>query len=190
MVDNLLKDRRMESIYNFARFIDPKAFKNIKLSSTDVKFLQKEDNNYQLVKDICSKIIFKLDFENPRFKEFCNVINNKEISGEVLTTRHSRIRFVSRFVLKNNHNPKKGLEQDCREKAKILKDALETNIDKANCFCYINSKGSSPQFYLKAPELGKYIKVTLNNNGTIHTIYEDAKKEIKDIEEKENKKTE
>ena len=190
MVDNLLKDRRMESIYNFARFIDPKAFKNIKLSSTDVKFLQKEDNNYQLVKDICSKIIFKLDFENPRFKEFCNVINNKEIFGEVLTTRHSRIRFVSRFVLKNNHYPQKGLEQDCREKAKILKDALETNIDKANCFCYINSKGSSPQFYLKAPELGKYIKVTLNNNGTIHTIYEDAKKEIKDIEEKENKKAE
>lgn len=185
MVDNILKDRRMESIYNFARFIDPKAFRSINLSSTDVKFLQKEDKRYQLIKDLCSKIIFKLDFENPRFKEFCDAINNKEIFGEVLKTRHSRIRFVSRFVLKNNPEPAKGLEHDCREKAELLKDAIEANIDKCNYFCYINSKGASPQFYLKAPELGNYIKVTLNNNGTIHTIYEDAKKELKDIEEKE-----
>lgn len=63
---------------------------------------------------------------------------------------------------------------------KILLDALDREADKCNYFCYVHTKGFAPQFYLREKELGNYIKITLNEEGTIHTIYEDVKKELLD----------
>lgn len=114
MVDNIIKDRRMESVYNFARYINPEAFKDYSLSSTDVKFLTKDDEKYKNIKDICSKIILNIDFENPKLKEFCEVVNDENIWSGILTTRHSKIRFLSRFVLKDNPTP--DLQDDTAKK--------------------------------------------------------------------------
>lgn len=181
MMDNIIKDRCMDSVYNFAKFIEPQTFKKIKLSSNDIKNLSKDDKDYKRIKALCNNIVLHLNDNNPRAKEFCDVMNNNDLFEDIITSRHARIRFLTRFVLKDNQKPKQGLENECKQKMEILKKALEKETNSCNYFCYIHPKGYAPQFYLKNIGLGVYVKITLNNNGTIHTIYEDSRKETKMI---------
>ncbi len=174
MIDGVLKDNQIDSVYNFVKYISPEALKNIKLNSDEVKYLEKGDELYKQIANVCMKKLVNIDFNSPKVKEFVELIGNDDIFGSVLPSRHARIRFVTRFVLKNN--PKAKLTEECKDKIKILQKEIDNELDKCNYFCYCNGNGTAPQFYLKGSKLGNYIKVTLNDTGAIHTIYEDFRK--------------
>ena len=186
LVDNLLKDRRVDSVFSFVKYINPDALKEFDLTSDDVKFLTKDDERYKKIKDICSNEIVNLDPENPKLFDIYEVMQNKEIFGSLFTTTHSKLRFITRFVLKNNPTIQ-NLPFRCNYKVSTLRKELDTNLKNFNILCFSSSKGLAPQFYNYDSKLGQYIKITLNASGNIHTIYEDNTKELK---KKENNTTE
>ena len=179
LADNLLKDRMIDAVYSFVKYINPDALKNIGLSSDDVRYLTKDDEIYKQIKSICSKEIMNLDTENPRFLELYSIMQNKEIFGDIITTTHSKLRFITRFVLKNNSDTQ-SLSDKCISEINILKRELDTNLQNFNILGFVNKKGYAPQFYNHNSELGNFVKITLNSSGTIHTIYEDINREVKD----------
>ena len=87
--------------------------------------------------------------------------------------------------MKDNPYPT-NLKDETYKKLGILYDELRTNLPNCNYFCYMHSKGTAPQFYLKGNKLGNFVKITLNKEGSIHTIYEDFQKELKIKEEETN----
>ena len=178
LVDNILKDRRMDSTYNFIKYVKPSALSEFDYTADEVKFLTKENKEYNKIKSICSHALMNLDFDNPKLKVLCDILNDDRMFGKIITNRHSRIRFMTRFVLKDNPNPL-NLQADTYEKLNILYDELRNNQPNCNYFCYKHSKGTAPQFYIRNSRLGSFVKVTLNNEGSIHTIYEDFNKELK-----------
>ena len=181
MVDNILKDRYIDAVYNFVRYINPPALEELNVKPDEVRFLDKNDERYQKLKQICTDEIMHMDFDSNRIKSLCNILNNKDVFGDIITTRHGKLRFLTRIVLKEPVSRKK-LAQKTEEKMEILKNELSSKLELCNIFCYLHSMGMAPQFYLKDSELGNYLKVTLNSEGSIHTLYEDIKKEIRDRE--------
>ena len=179
MVDNVLKDRRIDSVYNFIKYINPKSLKHYNMTSSEVKYLSKDDKKYKAIKEICANEVLKLNADNPKLQEICNLINDDEVFGKIINTRHSRLRFITRFVLKDNIYPEPNLHEDCRKKFMTLKNELLNNSNMCNYYCYTHPKSTAPQFYLKDSNLGNFIKITLNDVGSIHTIYEDINKELK-----------
>ena len=178
LLDNVIKDRRMDATFTFVKYINPASLKDYNLTAQDVKFLSKDDKKYKEIYKICMENVMHLDFENPRFKELCEIMKDDKMFGELLESNHSRMRFLTRFVLKNNPTPK-NLRESCKQTVSTFYDELKDNSDKCNYFCYFHTKGTAPQFYLGKSSLGNYIKITLNSEGKIHTMYEDIRKETK-----------
>lgn len=176
LLDSIVKDSQMDAVYNFVKFINPEALKDINLTSDEVKSIDNEGDLYKQIQSICTKEVVNLNFDTPKMQEMIELMGNNDIFGEIFSTRHSRIRFITRFVLKDN--PNADLVKVCQEKIDILKEEMDATLNKCNYFCYSNKIGTAPQFYLRST-LGTYVKLTLNNKGTIHTIFEDFKK-IKD----------
>lgn len=174
LLDNIIKDNQIDPIFNFVKYINPNALKDIKLSSKEVKLLDKNSQIFKQIQSICLKELINLDFNSPKLVEFIELITNNDIFGNIITSRHAKVRFITRFVLKDN--PNANLKKDCQEKIKILNEELNNEINKCNFYCFVNQKGTAPQFYIIGGELGNYVKITLNNQGNIHTIFEDFKK--------------
>ena len=181
LLDSIVKDDRLDSTFNFVNYINPSLFEKYKLTSADIKLLQKDSIVYNEIQNICSNAILNIDYNSPKMKEFIELLQNDEIFKNLFTTLHSRMRFITRFVLKDN--PNSNLTEDCKAKMNILENDINKGTETCNYFCYTSSHGTAPQFYLRQSSLGNYIKITLNRNGSIHTIYEDFYKEQKKREE-------
>ena len=187
LADNILKDRRVNSVFRFVRYLNPEAVSDIKLTSKEIKFLSKEDEEYKKIKDICSKEVMNLDAENPRLFEIYELLQNEDIFGNIFKTTHARLRFLTRFVLNSSTTPQ-NIIYKCNSKLETLKKEIDANLSNYNILCYSNKRGFAPQFYHYNSKIGNHIKITLNSSGNIHTIYEDAYKEQKDKEIAELKK--
>ena len=181
MVDNILKDRSMDAVYNLVKYINPSALKGIGVKPQDVRFLDKNDKIYQKIKKICTDEVMHMNFESPEVKALCDVLNDDTIFGDIITTRHGKLRFLTRIVMKDDVT-KEYLLNKTKQKMETFKREVDSRLEFCNIFCYFHSLGQAPQFYLKDSRLGNYLKVTLNSEGSIHTIYEDVKKEIRDRE--------
>ena len=178
LLENIVKDQQLNSIFNIIMYLEPNALKKFDITGEDVKFLEENSQTRNKIKQICRNVLINLDLESEKMTQLASIMNNDEIFKNILNTRHSRLRFISRFVLKNNFSG--DLEEKTREKVNILEKDLMQSTDKCNYFCYVHPKGFAPQFYLRSPSLGKFIKITLNDSGTISTLYEDYNKEIKE----------
>lgn len=174
LLDSIVKDSQIDAVYNFVKYINPNVLKNIKLKSDEVKYLDKDSYLYKQIQNICMKALVNIDFESPKMKEMTDLMSNDDIFGNLITTRHARMRFITRFVLKDNFDA--NITEECKTKMGILTEELNQELDKCNYYCFSNNAGTAPQFYIKNSQLGNYIKITLNDKGTIHTIYEDFKK--------------
>ena len=184
LVDNILKDRRMDATYNFVKFIKPSALREFNYTADEIKFLSKDHKDYNKIKSICSHVLMNLNYSSEKLNELCEVLSDDKIYGKVFTNRHAKIRFITRFVLKDN--PNADLKKETPQKLNILFAELHQSLDRCNYFCYTHSKGTAPQFYLKNSKLGNFIKITLNNEGSIHTIYEDYNKELRSRSTEQN----
>ena len=179
MIDNVVKDRMVDSTYTLVKYLSPKSLKRYNFSVQDIKFMDKNSKEYKEIKNICQRELVNLDKNNPKFKELCSVINDNSLYGNLFVTNHSKMRFLTRFVLKDNTNPKK-LSEECALKLQNLRSELGQILDSCNYFAYVHPKGLAPQFYVRDSKLGNYLKITLNASGSIHTIYEDINKELRD----------
>lgn len=103
----------------------------------------------------------------------------------MLQSRHSRLRFITRFVIKDNPNP--DIKETCKEKNGRVKKCIRYRFRKVFIFCFLNARGFAPQFYINNTNIGNFVKVTLNKKGCIHTIFEDARKAEK-VEAEANQK--
>ena len=183
LADNILKDRRINSVYSFVKYINPEAFGDINLTSQQVKFLTKDDEMYKKIKQICSKEVMSMNPENPKLFELYELLQNDDVFGNLLKTTHARLRFITRFVLRNNQNPSSLLYKS-KAKVDTLRKELDANLHKYSFICYVNKRGYAPQFFHRETKLGNYVRITLNSSGNIHTIYEDVNRELKDAEQK------
>lgn len=174
LLDSIVKDNQLDSVFNFVKYLNPKSVKFFKLTSNKVKFLDKGTDLYKQIQSICMNELVNIDFNSQKLVEMTELMGNDDIWGGLIGTIHARMRFITRFVLKDNYNA--DLTKNCKEKLKILRKELENELDKCNYFCFSNHKGTAPQFYIKGSRLGDYVKITLNNKGEIHTIYEDFRK--------------
>ena len=171
----LLKDKNLDSLYNILRYIEPDLLKDMKYSNT--KFLpleELEELNYP-VKQKFESIIKNMDEENPRVKELSEVINDDILFEKIMSNNHAKLRFISRFVLNKEVNEGE-LYDKCLDAYECLKEDLEQKIDDKCCvFPYKFPESTAPCFYLAKSKLGDFIRITLNNHGQIHTIFEDLK---------------
>ena len=178
MMDNLLKDRRIDAVYNFVKYIEPDSLKGFNLTNRELKLLDKDGETYKKIRDICTHQIMNMDETNLRVQEIYDILDEDEMFGGIINSRHAKIRFITRFALKDN--PKADIGNITRKKMKLLIKALNEQMNICNYFSYNKADKRAPQFYVREPNLGNYIKITLNNFGHIHTIFEDFYKEIKD----------
>ena len=186
MMESIIKDHRLDATYNFIKYIKPEALKDFNFSVEEIKFLDRNSSTFKNLKSVCIQEIISLDENNPKVQNIIEVLNDKEIFRDIITSRHAKIRFISRFVLKNN--PNSDLKKDTKEKIEILEDILSQDLEKCNYMCYLKSKRNAPQFYIKGNKLGDYVKITLNHDGSIHTIFEDITREQKSKEQQEQAK--
>lgn len=171
-------DKSIVSVYNLLKYIEPEKMNKYTLAN-----LQSiTDEDLLNVKSEFKDIIHEMDINhNPRIKELEYVLNNNELYKNLLSNNHAKLRFVSRFVLKNDINDNE-LEEMCKKATDSLEQALSKKFHYKNSlvFSYAlkdkNGKllGLAPSFFLPKCELGTKIKVTLNNSGQIHTIFDDA----------------
>ncbi len=170
----ILKDQRYESLYNFMKYAAPELVSKFQYTSQEIQLLPKEHPAIKELKKISNDYILNLDFSSKKMNDLCNLISDDAMFEGLLQSRHARLRFLTRIVLKDN--PDSDIYEACKEKMKDLKDALDTGLDKYYYFCFINTRGLAPRFFLNNTKIGNFVKVTLNRNGCIHTIFEDAKK--------------
>ena len=174
LTDNVVKDKRMESVYNFMKYAVPEEVKKFRYTSEEVQLLPKEHPDFIKLKEIGRNYIMNIDFTNKKLQDLCTVLNDKEIFNDIITSRHARLRFITRFVLKNN--PKTDLQKDCKQAMENLKNELNNNMNKCIYLSSFHKGKFAPQFYLNHTTLGLSIKITLNSDGSIHTLFEDAKR--------------
>ena len=186
MMESIVKDHRLDATYNFIKYIKPEVLKDFDFSVEKIKLLDRNSSVFKNMKSVCLQEIICLDENNPKIQNVIDVLNDKEIFKDIITSRHAKIRFISRFVLKNN--PNSDLKKDTKEKMEILEDTLSQELEKCNYMCYLKSKRNAPQFYIKDTKLGDYVKITLNHDGSIHTIFEDFTKEQKSKEQRRQAK--
>lgn len=171
----LVKDKNLDSLYNILRYIEPDMLKDMKYSNT--KYLPIEELealNYP-IKQKFESVIKNIDDKNPRVKELSDVIDDDILFEKIMSNNHAKLRFISRFVLNKEVNEGE-LYDNCLDAYECLKEDLEQKIDDKCCvFPYKFTDSTAPCFYLAKSKLGDFIRVTLNNHGQIHTIFEDLK---------------
>ena len=175
LMDNIIKDRQIDTIINLLNYAKPQVLKQLGLSIDELRIITPNNPRYRKIKNTCANEILKLNFNSPKMQTFCNIIDD-EISDGILVTRHAKMRFLTRLVLNNENVTPKNIVREYNNKRMILEQELNDWLDKCNIFCYVHPYGYAPQFYLYNSKLGNNIKITLNNNGSVNTIYEDFRK--------------
>lgn len=162
------KDKNWDSVYNTVKYLVPEEFINFDY--------EQNKNDSKIMNKKLEDAIKKIDIHTLEAIELENIINDDEIFDGLMSNNHAKIRFISRFVL-NRDVDADDLYTTANEAINQLKEDL---IEKLNSGCYVfpyeMNESNAPSFYLAKSKLGDYIKITLNNQGEIHTIYEDSKK--------------
>ena len=166
------KDKNLDSIYNILKFLEPSKIEDSNINKDE---LYDYNNINQDAKAKMENIINSLDSKNPRVKELESVIDDDYVFENLMTNCHAKIRFVSRFVLNEDVQSGELYDKCCDAVECLAKDLEEKFKDKYIIFPYKLSDSSAPCFYLPKSKLGDFIRVTLNNHGQIHTIFEDSK---------------
>lgn len=175
LYDRLKKDKMLDSVYNLVKFLNPKALEEFNFTSDEVKTLPENSKKYRKLREALGRGIVSINLNSDRANELLSVINDNSIPKEILANGHATIRFISRFVLKNNFNP--DLKKDTTEKIETFKQELEKRFNGfVKVAKYRHKRGFAPYFYLGENSLGEFIKITLNNAGQIHTLFESTQK--------------
>ena len=175
--NNLTKDKNLDSIYNLLKFIAPDEMESINYQTDRYIPANEADKVNASVKRQMEEIIRNLDVKtNPRLHELESVINDNELFRDLIENNHAKLRFISRFVL-NNKVKDNELYENCCFAIKNLEEDLNYKLENGCLiFPYTMNESSAPSFYLDKSVLGDYIKITLNNFGQIHTMFEDVKR--------------
>ena len=165
----------LDSVYNLVKFLNPKSLEEFDLTSDEVKMLSENSKKYRKLREALGRGIVGINLNSDRANELLSVINDNSIPKEILSNGHATIRFISRFVLKNNFNP--DLKKDTTEKIETFKQELDKRFQGlVKVARYRHKKGFAPYFYLGENSLGEFVKITLNNAGEIHTLFESTQK--------------
>jgi hypothetical protein len=174
LINLLTKDKNLNSLYNIVKFLEPEKL-NSEYEGDKYLTLQKlEEYNFP-IKIKLETIIKNLDETSSRYKEIEEIINDDYIFENIMSNNHAKLRFISRFVL-NKEVQEGQLYDKTIDAVEYLKDDLESKINEKCCvFPYRFQESTAPCFYLAKSKLGDFIRVTLNNQGQIHTLFEDLK---------------
>ena len=185
------KDSFLTPLYNFAKFINPEIMSEFNYSDDEVNSIPYGSAEYIALKRKIAGAIAYLD-NNARVREVIEVMNDNNIFHNYIDNIHSILRFICRFVINDNYNPKINFREECIKQTKNLKDALAITMrNSALIQTYKHYTGLAPCFYLaKENPLGEDILVTLNKHGQIHTIYETIDKPESYIRTNKAKQTE
>lgn len=192
----LRKDNIITPLYNFVKFISPETLKEYNYTEDELNNITRpEEEDLEKMKngtispedkekfekfiEMTRKIGSALAFidDNEKCKEIIEVINDKEIFHDCIDNLHAILRFICRFVINEKYNPENGLKEECKIRAEALKSSLglstTANSTVVQVYRYDKKRGIAPRFYLADEcKLGPDISVTLNNEGHIHTIFE------------------
>lgn len=183
LYDRLKKDKILDSVYNLVKFLKPKILENYNFTSEEVKLMPENSKRYRKLREDLGRGLVTINYDSPRAKQLLEIINDKSLPKDILANGHATLRFISRFVLKDNFNP--NLEKDTNAKINEFKKDLEERFNKrVKVYKYRHKNGSAPYFYLGKTSLGDYIRITLNKNGEIHTLFEAIRKNG-ELEEKQ-----
>ena len=162
------KDKNWDSVYNTVKYLVPEEFINFDY--------EQNKNDSKVMNEKLEDAIKKINIHTFEAIELENLINDNEIFDGLMSNNHAKIRFISRFVL-NKDFEDEDLFTAANEAINELKEDLTEKLDNGcYVFPYEMNESNAPSFYLAKSKLGDYIRVTLNNQGEIHTIYEDNKK--------------
>ncbi len=175
LYDRLKKDKMLDAAYNLIKYLNPKALEEFDLSSNEVKILSEKSKKYRKLREALGRGIISMNFDSPRMQTLLEVINDKNMPKEILSNGHATIRFISRFVLKDNFNA--NLTNDTSKKIEVFKKELEKRFQNdVKIAKYQHKTGCAPYFYLGKNSLGEYIRITLNKDGEVHTLFESTNK--------------
>ena len=171
------KDKNLDSVYNILKFIAPDMLENCQNLKDNYSSEKNSDLTSSILRTKLEKIISNLNINNnTRMQDLEDLINDDQAFGDIIENSHAKLRFVSRFVL-NKDISNKDLYEECSKALNKLERDMEFKLNEGCIiFPYINGDDTAPSFYLNKSKLGNFIKVTLNNNGQIHTIFEDEYK--------------
>lgn len=169
----LKRDIELNSIYALAKYLNFEGLEKYNYFYDDIIKLQKDSPEYNNLKNDIAKALFNFDISSEKVGQLVYLLNRKDLFEDIMDGAHAIMRFITRFVLKNNYSTK-NLIKETEQKTKLLRNVLEESIDenKSITLCKIPS-GTSPQFYLAKSPLGYYVSVTIGKEGKIHTLYED-----------------
>ncbi len=173
LVKTIASDEDLEPTYNFVKYLDPKSLgKYNKLSSDDVMILPLKSNQHAMLKEHLIAVVDNLNIDTDKFKSLVTLLNNHDIFDEYLGSRHAILRFVGRYVLRDNANTD-NLEADCRKCMNFLVKELEYKLNTGYTVSkYKRINGHNPNVYLsKKSSLGNNVKMALMKDGKVHTIY-------------------
>ena len=139
-------------------------------TSDEIKMLDVDSQEYKQLRNEIYNQIYTVDIYNPKIKELVDALNNKELFGDLIKNSHAKLRFISRFVLKDN--PNANLAQDIKQKRELLEKELDYRLNNSvRFFPHTLSGAYSPTMFLGNSELGEYVLIGFNKSAQLHTLY-------------------
>lgn len=116
------------------------------------------------------------DFEKHQYEEnfdkLINLINDDKIFNNNLFSNHSKLRFIERYVLEVNSNPKYlnlTTKKQVRNFIEALKKGLARGVDISPYYADDSKEKVGVQIRFEDPDFG-LVKITLNDKTKMHTI--------------------
>ncbi len=167
------KDFLLLPTYNIARYLNPAAMAKFGYKEPDIIKLTYNSKEYLELKNAIAKVLAVAD-NSPNFQELLDTINDSSLYNNLMDSRHARTRFIGRMVLTDKFNGE--LAKSCKKQIIFLEKVINSTRDgDTEIYVYRPQKAPAPKFYLIRSPLGKHVRVTINDKGKIHTLFEQVK---------------
>lgn len=173
-------DKALESVYNVARYLNYDYLKYFDYTSSDILNNYQKGSDTTSLRTIIHQAIQNTDIKSQKMQDFVDIMNDVNMFSDCFGGKHAVFRFVTRIVL--NNKPNADLKTETPKQLETFKELLNKRFsDRCVVFNYRYGDLNLPSFYVPVSGTEGRMKVSLNKEGKILTLYDEVSSSKKDL---------